>query len=140
MSRTLIASITELCVLDHRNDPAAIANWTANKTQAGVAAMLNATANRVFVAERHGEIAGVGCIIGHDVIGLNYVHPAHRFQGVSRALLAAMEAVLRERGTSLGNLESTATAHAFYAANGWQDTTGSASGPAEDARPMHKLL
>ena len=40
MSRVMIASITELAVADHKNDPARIASWTANKTEAGIAKML----------------------------------------------------------------------------------------------------
>ena len=40
MSEVLIRSITELCAPDHRNDPAAIAAWTANKTSEGVRRML----------------------------------------------------------------------------------------------------
>ncbi len=71
MSRVLIASITELCTADHRGDPEAIASWTRNKTIDGVTAMLEAPANRMFVAERDGAIAAVGCVVGSDEIGLN---------------------------------------------------------------------
>ncbi len=140
MSAALTASITQLCSLDHRDDPAAIAAWTANKTPAGVTAMLHAEGNRMFVAERGGEIAAVGCIIGPDQIGLNYVHPAHRFQGVSRALLAAMEDVMRNSGTIEGRLASTTTAHAFYRANGWVDATPPSTDRPISGWPMRKIL
>ena len=60
MSRVLIASITELCSLDHHDDPAAIAAWTANKTVDGVAAMLHEAQNQLLVAQLGGEIAAVG--------------------------------------------------------------------------------
>lgn len=139
MSRLLIASITELCTLDHRNEPAAIAAWTANKTPEGVAAMLADPANQLFVAEA-GDLAAVGLIRDAQEIGLNYVDPAHRFQGVSRALLAAMEAAMHEAGTVEGRLKSTVTAHDFYLANGWTDTGPLYAGRFIDAYPMTKQL
>jgi len=40
MSEVLTRSITELCALDHKHDPAAIAAWTANKTPEGVRRIL----------------------------------------------------------------------------------------------------
>jgi GNAT superfamily N-acetyltransferase len=140
MSAILTASITELCTRDHRNDPAAIAAWTANKTPAGVRAMLAAPGSAMFVAEHDGAPAAVGCVLGGNEIGLNYVHPAHRFQGVSRALLAAMEQFMREAGHTEGRLKSTETAHAFYRANGWQDAGAPYTGRFIDARPMVKAL
>ena len=72
----------------------------------------------LFVAERDGVIAAVGAIIEPDTIGLNYVDPAHRFAGVSKALLVAMEEVLRQHGVAEGKLDSTETAHRFYLAAG----------------------
>ena len=140
MSATLIASITELCVPDHRNDSEAIVRWTANKTPAGVTAMLTAPGNQLLVAERDGEIAAVGCVMGGNEIGLNYVHPAHRFQGVSRALLAAMEDVMRQAGTTEGRLKATTTAHQFYLDAGWIDTGPVYTGRWIDAYPMTKRL
>jgi GNAT superfamily N-acetyltransferase len=121
MSRVMIASITDLAVADHKNDPARIASWTANKTEAGITKMLGSESIALFVAERDGVIAAVGAIIEPDTIGLNYVDPAHRFAGVSKALLVAMEDVLRRQGIAEGKLHSTETAHRFYLAAGWQD-------------------
>ena len=140
MSLTLIASITELCVADHRNDPEAIARWTANKTPAGVTAMLNAPGNQLLVAERDGEVAAVGCVMGGNEIGLNYVHPAHRFKGVSRALLTAMENAMRQAGTAEARLKATTTAHQFYLDAGWSDAGPVYTGRWIDAYPMTKRL
>jgi hypothetical protein len=82
MSRVMIASITDLAVADHRNDPALVARWTANKTEAGIARMLASESITLFVAERDEAVAAVGAIIEPDTIGLNYyVDPAHRFAG-----------------------------------------------------------
>jgi GNAT superfamily N-acetyltransferase len=94
----------------------------------------------LFVAERDGMIAAVGAIIEPDTIGLNYVDPAHRFAGVSKALMAGMEDVLRRHGISEGKLHSTETAHRFYLATGWEDT-----GPPQEQfgmrdYPMRKRL
>jgi GNAT superfamily N-acetyltransferase len=122
MSRVLIASITALCAPDHAGDPQLLSAWTANKTPTMVEAMLRTPGVRLFVAERDGEIAAVGAILRNDEIGLNYVAPAHRFAGVSKALLAAMEETMRAGGVTEGRLNSTETAHRFYRAAGWQDT------------------
>ena len=140
MSEVLTRSITELCVLDHGNDPAAIAAWTANKTPEGVRRILENPGVQLFVAEYDGAVAAVGCVQAGNEIGLNYVHPEHRFQGVSRALLAAMEQAMREAGFAEGRLNSTETAHAFYRANGWQDAGDIHAGRWVDARPMVKVL
>lgn len=140
MSRVLIASITELCSLDHHDDPAAIAAWTANKTVDGVAAMLHEAQNQLLVAQLGGEIAAVGAVMGSDQIGLNYVDPAHRFKGVSRALLAGMEELMRQAGASEGRLKSTRTAHDFYLGAGWRDEGPPYTGRFIDAIPMRKTL
>lgn len=141
MSRVLIASITELCTADHGNDAAIIAAWTRNKTADSVGRMIANPEGTMLVAERGGKIAAVGCILAPDEIGLNYVAPAHRLQGVSRALLGAMEALLQQRGVTLARLTSTATAHQFYLGAAWED-----AGPEDRTRPgmvaypMHKRL
>lgn len=140
MSAVLIASIRDLCSADHRNDPEILAGWLRNKTPDMVLKMLERPGAQFLVAEQDGEVAAVGCLNGPDEIGLNYVSPAHRFQGVSKALLTALEERIRASGATLGKLSSTGTAHRFYLANGWQD-----AGPAEADRgmlcyPMKKQL
>lgn len=140
MSAVLTASIRDLCAADHRNDPEIFSGWLRNKTPEMVLKMLGRPGAQFFVAERAGEIAAVGCLNGPDEIGLNYVAPSHRFHGVSKALLAALEDRIRASGASLAKLASTGTAHRFYLANSWQD-----AGPAEADRgmvchPMEKRL
>jgi N-acetylglutamate synthase-like GNAT family acetyltransferase len=137
MSEVLTTSITELCVLDHGNDLAA---WTANKTPDGVRRILENPDVQLFVAEHDGAIAAVGGVQAGNEIGLNYVHPAHRFRGVSRTLLKAMEQTIRDAGFTEARLKSTQTAHDFYRANGWQDADELTSGRFIDALPMRKLL
>lgn len=138
MSRLLTRSIAELCAADHRDDPAIVARWTANKTVPGVEKMLANEGISLLVAERDGALAAVGAIIEPDTIGLNYVDPDHRFAGVSKALLEAMEGELRARGVVQGKLHSTETAHLFYLDAGWQDAGQPEEGFGMRDYPMRK--
>jgi GNAT superfamily N-acetyltransferase len=140
MSAALTASIRDLCTADHGNRPDILNGWLANKTPAGVAKMLANPRATLFVAEHDGTIAAVGAISADGAIGLNYVDPAFRFRGVSKALLAHMETVLAARGFAEGRLTSTRTAHRFYRDAGWLD-----DGPPErmfdlESYPMRKPL
>lgn len=122
MSRVLIASISELCGADHGGAPERLATWTANKTPGGVRAMLDNPQLRLLVAELDGGVAAVGAVVpGSGEVSLNYVDPAARFRGVSKALLAALEAELRVAGVVDAKLTSTTTARAFYHAAGWSE-------------------
>lgn len=119
ISGVLIASITQLCHADHHDDPQMIAEWTANKTPSGIADMLAREGFFMVVAELEGQIAAVGATTASGEIALNYVAPDARFRGISKALLAHMEADLIARGFAEGRLKATATAKAFYRAQGW---------------------
>lgn len=140
MSRVLTASITELCGADHGNDPDRIARWTANKNVEGVRSMLANPNLRLLVAEINGSIAAVGAIMGDSEIGLNYVDPVCRFQGVSKALLAAMENDMRARGIREATLSATATARRFYLDAGWEDAGTAEAGRFIVDQPMRKRL
>lgn len=137
ISAVLIASITELCSADHRNNPEALASWLANKSPEGVAQWFANPANTIMVAEAGGEVAACGAFNTDRKIILNYVSPGHRFAGVSKTLLRAMETSL---GPGTATLDSTLTARRFYLAAGWQE-----DGPPEPYRlvagyPMRKTL
>ncbi len=54
-------------------------------------------------------------------IAVNYVAPRARFQGVSKGLMAAMEARAAELGHTTCTLTSTVTAHGFYLSRGYRD-------------------
>lgn len=139
MSDVLIASIRHLCTEDHNNIAHALARWTANKTPDGVRAMMGDPELVLFVAERDGDTAAVGGITGGGEIVLNYVDPQHRFTGVSRALLIAMEEALRRNGIREAHLVSTRTAHRFYRDAGWQDAGAPVADPVI-GYPMRKTL
>jgi hypothetical protein len=137
MSDVLVASITVLCVEDHGNRPEAVSGWLANKTPDGVRKMLANPHATLFVAEIDGVVAAVGCIFDSREIALNYVSPEHRFSGVSKALLEAMELAL---GPGPATLSSTVTAHRFYRRMGWTDTGDVERFAGMTAYPMRKTL
>lgn len=114
-------SIRELCILDHGGDEQALGQWLGNKTPDSVRPWIEAPDGRIVVAEQGGVILGVGGASRGGVITLNYVAPETRFKGVSKAILASLEAYLRDQGCTQSTLTSTRTAHAFYLAAGYED-------------------
>ena len=115
-------SITELCIRDHGNDPALLASWLANKTPEKFREWVGKEDSLCLVAEADGGvILGVGLMSKAGEIRLNYVSPDARFQGVSTALIGALEAEAARLGVPRLSLNSTATAHPFYLARGFQD-------------------
>jgi len=134
-------SIAELCIADHRNNPTILEAWLSNKTTKNVASWIADPKASMLVAVEAGTILGVGAVTDAGEITLNYVSPDARFRGVSRMLLAALEARAVERGNSRCVLTSTATAHAFYQAGGYVDDGPVAGKFGSDCSyPMSKLL
>ena len=115
------ASIAELCVPDHRNDPDILRRWLGNKTPEHFEAWPIDRGISLLVAVEDGAIIAVGSIRNDGEILLNYVAPAARFRGASTALLKALERRAAERGNSQCKLVSTKTAHRFYLARGYTD-------------------
>ena len=122
-------SITELCGPDHGDDPAILARWLANKTPDRLSVWIERPDASMLLAVESGAIVAVGMVTDAGEILLNYVSPNARFRGVSRTLLAALEARAAERGAGACRLESTETAYRFYRANGY----------AEDGPPTGKF-
>jgi GNAT superfamily N-acetyltransferase len=112
-------SIMELCTADHRDDPAILARWLANKTPENVASWIANPSGHVFVAVEATAILAVGAVTDGGEITLNYVSPAARFRGVSRTMLARLEAEARALGNPVCTLISTETARRFYHAAGY---------------------
>lgn len=131
LSQLLVSSITELCSADHHDDPAIIAQWTANKTPENVARWIKDPRGTIFVAEVSGALAGVAGISRTGYILLNYVAPEFRFQGISDSLLSRLEDTARIWCLAEASLESTETARRFYLARGWKE-----NGPAVEAFGM----
>ncbi len=134
-------SIIELCVADHRDDPAILDAWLANKIPDNVRRWIERPDNNLLVAAEGDDILAVGCVTDSGEITLNYVSPEARFRGVSKAMLAALEAAARERGAESCALVSTETARRFYASAGYLE-----QGPPErrlgskSSYPMAKRL
>ena len=118
--QTLRRSITELCLADHHNEAEKLDPWLRNKTLENWAKWVAQDDAVLMVADSNGAVVGVGATTLHGMILLNYVHPEARFSGVSKALLAALEAELRQGGIRLCRLETTLTARAFYAGCGYR--------------------
>ncbi|HEY8332901.1 MAG TPA: GNAT family N-acetyltransferase [Tardiphaga sp.] len=114
-------SIAELCGADHHDDPAILRRWLANKTPAVVGSWIANPDNFVLVAVEEKTVLAVG-IVRHDgEITCNYVSPDARFRGVSKAMLARLEAIAQELGNASCNLISTETARRFYRACGYDE-------------------
>lgn len=119
--RVMRRSIAELCIADHRNDPAILTSWLRNKTPEIFVSWLEQPSNSVFVAVDAGTILAVGGVTNAGEINLNYVCPDARFRGVSRAMLATLEAMATAQGNVRCTLMSTETAHRFYHDRGYVD-------------------
>jgi GNAT superfamily N-acetyltransferase len=134
-------SIAELCDADHRNDPAILARWLENKTPDIVRSWIVHPGISMLLAIEASEIVAVGSVTDVGEITSNYVSPDARFRGVSRALLAALEARAVDRGNSRCKLTSTETAHRFYLSAGYIDD-GAPRGifGMTSAYPMSKAL
>jgi GNAT superfamily N-acetyltransferase len=112
-------SITDLCVADHQNDHATVAEWLENKTVVFFQRVINAESNSCVVATLDGKICGFGHINHTGVIGLLYVAPEARFMGVSTAMLEWLESEAPRLGIPTVTLESSLTAKKFYEARGY---------------------
>ena len=115
----LRASIAELCVADHHDDPEILKRWLAGKTPENLAAWIADPGSSMLLAVEDDVVLAVGSVRNDGEITSNYVSPAARFRGASSALLAALEARAKERGNTHCKLLSTETAHRFYLNRGY---------------------
>lgn len=118
----LRASISELCVADHNNDPEILGRWLENKTPENLASWIADPDASLLLAVENDIVLAVGSVRNDGEITLNYVSPAARFRGASSALLSALEARAKECGNTSCRLLSTATAHRFYLDRGYVGT------------------
>ena len=134
-------SIIELCAADHHNDPAILERWLANKTTEIVASWIRQPGNSVLVAVAGDAVLAVGSVTDEGEITLNYVSPDARFQGVSRAMIVALETRAGERGNERCTLLSTDTARRFYRSAGYtEDGPPKAKFGTTGSYPMSKRL
>lgn len=138
--QVLKRSISELCIADHENRPEILERWLSNKTPEIVASWIVQPSNSMLVATNGSAIIGVGLVTDKGEINLNYVAPEARFQGVSRALLGALESRAIKRGNSKCTLSSTVTARRFYLSGGYKEEAPAAHTFGITSYPMFKLL
>jgi GNAT superfamily N-acetyltransferase len=124
--RLVRRSIIELCAADHRGDQAVLQRWLNNKTPDIVASWIARPDSTVLLGVAQEAILGVGSVTDAGEIVLNYVSPDARFRGVSKAMLAALEARAIQLANQQTTLHSTATALRLYLACGY-----AADGPGE---------
>ena len=117
--QVLRRSITELCGLDHGDDPEILGRWLASKTPQNVATWIKNPRGRIIVAQEGASVLGLGGITQTGEITLNYVSPDARFRGVSDAMIRRLETIALEDGNDGCTLTSTRTAHRFYLARGY---------------------
>lgn len=114
-------SITALCVEDHKNDPVILQRWLRNKTPEKFVERINDPHSTMLVAEEGDILLAVGAITSDGEITLNYVSPNARFQGLSRAMISALEKRAKENGCKTCTLNSTSTARRFYLSCGYSE-------------------
>ncbi len=113
-------SIVELCKQDHQGDRLTLEGWLANKSLKNMQTWISLPGSVVTVAEREGRLAGVGAFTAAGDLILLYVNPEDRFQGVSKALLADIEARAKEMKVPRLVLTTSVTARPFFLARGYQ--------------------
>ena len=112
-------SIVELCTLDHGGDRLTLEGWLCNKTPDNMRHWISRPGTNCLIAEIDGDLAGVGAVTDYGEVLLAYVDPAHRFRGVTAALLASMESLAQEKRADRMSLTTTDTAQAFFLARGY---------------------
>jgi GNAT superfamily N-acetyltransferase len=117
--RVLRRSITELCILDHRNDPTTLQKWLENKTIESFHSWLTPKNNFCVVTELDGQVNGVGLVNRDGELLLCYVTPESVSLGFGSAILRALENEARAWGIQKLRLASTVSARAFYEGHGY---------------------
>jgi len=133
-------SIADLCGADHHNMPAIVEGMLINKTLDNMRVWIATPGSFILVAEVGPMVAGVGGLTGDGEISLLYVAPDFRFQGVSKALLAALEDKARSLGLPHCALVSTDTAQRFFVARGYAGYDTEDDDFGMDATSMTKAL
>ena len=117
---TVRRSIIDLCEQDHHCEAATLEEWLGNKTEVNFQSWINSDRHVAIVAEHLAAIIGFALLSRNEGrLLLLYVSPDARFQGVSRAMLAALESEPSKAGIRKIVLDSTATAKRFYMACGY---------------------
>jgi GNAT superfamily N-acetyltransferase len=112
-------SISQLCVQDHQNDSESLELWLKNKTIPTVRTWFGSPKLCCVVACIDGVVSGSAAMSAEGEVLLCYVDPGARFQGVSAAMLVALESEAQNRRLAEIRLSSTITAKRFYQERGY---------------------
>ena len=132
-------SIAECCSADHRDDPAVVDAWLKNKTADNTKALIQGQENFCVVAVVDGSVAGFGMARAGKIL-MCYAVPEVHLKGVGKSMLHAMEAHAVSTGAITMRLESTRTALAFYARNGYVPVGAAVNIFGMEGQPMAKSL
>ena len=122
--RVIKDSVTNLCQLDHHNDPAEISEWLSNKTSRNMEIWIDR--NTTFCAiDDHESIIGVSMVSPNQEILLNYVMPNYARQGIGTRMLKEIEASC-PTGTLI-SVQSTLSALYFYQHRGFTNSENSSN-------------
>ena len=135
--KVLCRSIQECCHEDHRDDPAILKSWLANKTPENIRSWFQSPGYSI-VADLEGRLVGVGMLSAGGRIMLCYIVPEMRFQGLGAKILKKLEHEALKRGLQVLQVGSTKTAHDFYKRNGYRDTNVAKSAFGLKAMEMEK--
>ena len=114
-------SVTELCEADHQGDSEILSQWLDNKTPQNFRTWINDKRTYFLVAETDDcQLTAVAMASDSGEILLNYISPDHRFQGISKTILSALEARLQQQEIKQITLASTRTAQKFYRSVGYK--------------------
>jgi ribosomal protein S18 acetylase RimI-like enzyme len=112
-------SISQLCVEDHRNDSESLELWLKNKTIPIVRGWFESPTLYCVVGCIDGMVSGSAAMNAEGEVLLCYVDPGARFQGVSAAMILALEKEAQNRRLADIRLSSTITAKRFYQERGY---------------------
>ena len=112
-------SISQLCVEDHHNDSESLELWLKNKTVPIVRGWFESPKLYCVVACTDGMVSGFAAMNAVGEVLLCYVDPGARFQGVSAAMIQALEKEAQNRRLAEIRLSSTITAKRFYQERGY---------------------
>jgi GNAT superfamily N-acetyltransferase len=121
-----------LCEPDHRNDPATLDRWLANKTPESFVTWISNPDNFCAIEAFDGIVRGVGLLHRSGELRLFYVAPGHERRGIGRTIHDALISQARVWGLTRLHLESTSVARRFYESLGYR--------PAGSQKPMFGVL
>ncbi len=133
-------SVTNLCIGDHKNDPAILGAWLGNKTPETLKGWIADPSRQMLVVTEEEDVLAVGGVLDTGEITLNYVLPSVRMRGISKVMVEALESRAKERGAKTCTLNSTGTARRFYLAMGYAEQEPKTGMFGAIVYPMSKLL